>query len=188
MVRRFCLMLSVLLLPWVATAAPAQRVISLAPNLTELAFAAGLGDKLVGVSAYSDYPPQAAKIEQVANWQGINTERIVTLKPDLVLAWRGHHGPHVVAGVRVVVLVHRCPHVCGSDAKSVDAAGTALRHPRGGGLDAQWCGVSSWCSAVLAARRVADQNGRLRGLHLHQRRQHRVDRTAGHNQHQHTRC
>ena len=89
MVRRFCLMLSVLLLPWVATAAPAQRVISLAPNLTELAFAAGLGDKLVGVSAYSDYPPQAAKIEQVANWQGINTERIVTLKPDLVLAWRG---------------------------------------------------------------------------------------------------
>lgn len=89
MVRRFCLMLSVLLLPWVATAAPAQRVISLAPNLTELAFAAGMGDKLVGVSAYSDYPPQAVKIEQVANWQGINTERIVTLKPDLVLAWRG---------------------------------------------------------------------------------------------------
>ena len=87
--RRFCLMLSVLLLPWVATAAPAQRVISLAPNLTELAFAAGLGEKLVGVSAYSDYPPQAAKIEQIANWQGINTERIVTLKPDLVLAWRG---------------------------------------------------------------------------------------------------
>lgn len=89
MTRRFCLILSVLLLPVGAIAAPAQRVISLAPNLTELAFAAGLGDKLVGVSAYSDYPPQAAKIEQVANWQGINVERIVTLKPDLVLAWRG---------------------------------------------------------------------------------------------------
>lgn len=87
--RRFCLFLAGLLLPLVATAAPAQRIISLAPNLTELAFAAGLGNQLVGVSAYSDFPPQAGKIEQVANWQGINVERIVTLKPDLILAWRG---------------------------------------------------------------------------------------------------
>lgn len=87
--RRFCLLLSVLWLPLTATAAPAQRVVSLAPNLTELAFAAGMGNQLVGVSAYSDYPPQASKLEQVANWQGINVERIVTLKPDLVLAWRG---------------------------------------------------------------------------------------------------
>lgn len=89
MMRRFCLILSCLLLPVAATAAPAQRVISLAPNLTELAFAAGLGDQVIGVSAYSDYPPQASKLEQVANWQGINVERIVTLKPDVVLAWRG---------------------------------------------------------------------------------------------------
>lgn len=78
-------------LPLVATAqaAVAQRVISLAPSLTELAYSAGLGDKLVGVSAYSDYPPQAAKLEQVASWQGVNVERILALKPDLILAWRG---------------------------------------------------------------------------------------------------
>ncbi|MGM3175937.1 vitamin B12 ABC transporter substrate-binding protein BtuF [Dickeya lacustris] len=66
----------------------AQRVISLAPHATEMAFAAGLGEQLVGVSAWSDYPAAAANIEQVANWQGINLERIVALKPDLVLAWR----------------------------------------------------------------------------------------------------
>ncbi|NHB95925.1 vitamin B12 ABC transporter substrate-binding protein BtuF [Photorhabdus stackebrandtii] len=65
------------------------RVISLSPSTTELAYAAGLGDNLIAASAYSDYPPQASKLEQVANWQGINLERIVTLKPDMILAWRG---------------------------------------------------------------------------------------------------
>jgi vitamin B12 transport system substrate-binding protein len=63
------------------------RVITLAPNLTELAFAAGITP--IAVSAWSDYPPQAKQIEQVANWQGIKAERILQLKPDLVLAWRG---------------------------------------------------------------------------------------------------
>ena len=65
----------------------APRVITLSPANTELAFAAGITP--VGVSSYSDYPPQAKTIEQVASWQGMNLERIVALKPDLVLAWRG---------------------------------------------------------------------------------------------------
>nr|WP_225622533.1 vitamin B12 ABC transporter substrate-binding protein BtuF [Musicola keenii] len=67
----------------------AQRVVSLAPHATEMAYAAGLGAQLVGVSAWSDYPDAAKHIEQVANWQGINIERILALKPDLILAWRG---------------------------------------------------------------------------------------------------
>lgn len=57
------------------------------PANTELAFAAGITP--VGVSSYSDYPPEAQKIEQVSTWQGMNLERIVALKPDLVVAWRG---------------------------------------------------------------------------------------------------
>ncbi|WP_417634732.1 vitamin B12 ABC transporter substrate-binding protein BtuF, partial [Enterobacter hormaechei] len=65
----------------------APRVITLSPANTELAFAAGITP--VAVSSFSDYPPQAAQIEQVATWQGMNLERIVALKPDLVLAWRG---------------------------------------------------------------------------------------------------
>ncbi|BET97985.1 vitamin B12 ABC transporter substrate-binding protein BtuF [Xenorhabdus taiwanensis] len=69
--------------------AAASRVISLAPSTTELAYAAGLGDQLIAVSAYSDYPEAAKKLEQVADWQGINVERIIALKPDLILAWRG---------------------------------------------------------------------------------------------------
>ncbi|MBD2823926.1 vitamin B12 ABC transporter substrate-binding protein BtuF [Xenorhabdus szentirmaii] len=69
--------------------AAASRVISLAPSTTELAYASGLGDQLIAVSAYSDYPEAAKKLEQVADWQGINVERIIALKPDLILAWRG---------------------------------------------------------------------------------------------------
>lgn len=64
-----------------------QRIISLAPHATEIAFAAGLGDKLVAVSEHSDYPPAAKNIEKVANYQGIKIERILALHPDLVLAW-----------------------------------------------------------------------------------------------------
>lgn len=68
---------------------PADRVITLSPSATEMAYAAGMGDNIVGVSAYSDYPEEAKNIEQVANWQGINIERILLLKPDLVIAWQG---------------------------------------------------------------------------------------------------
>ena len=69
--------------------ASAERVISLSPHLTELAYAAGMGDKLIAASDYSDYPQQAKKLERVASWQGLNLERILALKPDLVLSWRG---------------------------------------------------------------------------------------------------
>lgn len=85
-VRLFC-WLTALLLCTAAYAIP-QRVISLAPHATEMAYAAGMGEQLIAVSAWSDYPPEAKKLEQVASWQGINLERILALKPDLILAWR----------------------------------------------------------------------------------------------------
>ncbi len=68
-------------------ATPPQRIISLAPNLTELAYAAGLGSRLVAVTAYSDYPEQAKKLPQVGDAFRLDWERLVALKPDLVLAW-----------------------------------------------------------------------------------------------------
>lgn len=83
------LMLILIIFPTSLSAAPVERVISLAPHITELVYAAGLGDKLVAVSEHSDYPPQARKIETVANHQGLKLERIITLKPDLVIAWPG---------------------------------------------------------------------------------------------------
>jgi iron complex transport system substrate-binding protein len=67
---------------------PAQRIITLAPSLTELAFAAGAGDKLVAVSAYSDFPAGAKKLPQVSDASGVSFESLLALKPDLVLAWK----------------------------------------------------------------------------------------------------
>ncbi|MBD1575314.1 vitamin B12 ABC transporter substrate-binding protein BtuF [Vibrio sp. S11_S32] len=74
----------------------AKRVITLTPHATELAFSAGLGDSLVGVSESSDYPPQALKLERVSNYQGIKLERIIALKPDLVIAWSKNSSPREV--------------------------------------------------------------------------------------------
>ncbi|WP_413112702.1 vitamin B12 ABC transporter substrate-binding protein BtuF [Thaumasiovibrio sp. DFM-14] len=72
-----------------ALSQPAQRVITLSPQGTELAYAAGLGDAIVAVSEHSDYPKSALNIERVANHRGLNLERIVALNPDLILAWEG---------------------------------------------------------------------------------------------------
>nr|WP_314421041.1 vitamin B12 ABC transporter substrate-binding protein BtuF [uncultured Erwinia sp.] len=101
-----CLTALLLWLTFAAAAAP-SRVVTLAPNLTELAFAAGIIP--VGVSDYSDYPPAAKSIERVASWQGINTERLLGLKPDLVIAWRGGTSPRQIEqlqslGVKVLWL------------------------------------------------------------------------------------
>ncbi|MGR2768390.1 vitamin B12 ABC transporter substrate-binding protein BtuF [Photobacterium ganghwense] len=78
-----------LLLSAATATAAVERVISLSPHTTELAYAAGLGDKLVAASDYSDYPEAAKALERVANYRGIKLERIVALQPDLILAWQG---------------------------------------------------------------------------------------------------
>lgn len=96
MKRRLTLLLWGLAL-WLASPAfGAQRVISLAPSTTELAYAAGMGEVLVAASAFSDYPPAARNLEQVASWQGINLERVLALKPDLILAWRSGNPQRVL--------------------------------------------------------------------------------------------
>jgi iron complex transport system substrate-binding protein len=69
-------------------AAPAQRIIAIAPHLTEIAYAAGAGTKLVAVSAFSDYPPEALRLPRVGDGARVDIERILQLKPDLVLAWK----------------------------------------------------------------------------------------------------
>ncbi|HEX6550894.1 MAG TPA: cobalamin-binding protein [Gammaproteobacteria bacterium] len=68
---------------------PAQRIVSLAPDLTELAYAAGSGATLVGTSAYSDYPAAARQLPRIGDAFRVDTERVLALRPDLVLAWQG---------------------------------------------------------------------------------------------------
>lgn len=69
-------------------ATTAKRIIALAPHLTEIAYAAGAGRALVAVSAFSDYPPQAQTLPRVGDGARVDLERILALKPDLVLAWK----------------------------------------------------------------------------------------------------
>ncbi|OZI20694.1 cobalamin-binding protein [Bordetella genomosp. 9] len=66
---------------------PARRAISLAPHATELAYAAGAGDRLVGVARGSDYPPQARALASVGDGLAPDAERVAALRPDLVLGW-----------------------------------------------------------------------------------------------------
>jgi len=69
---------------------PPRRIVSLAPNITEILFALGLGDRVVGVTRYCDYPPAALKKDKVGGLTDPNVERIGALRPDLVIAFRGN--------------------------------------------------------------------------------------------------
>jgi len=66
-----------------------QRIISLAPSNTEILFALGLGDKVVGVTDWCDYPPEALEKEKVMGYSTPNIEKIIALNPDLILVAYG---------------------------------------------------------------------------------------------------
>lgn len=76
------------------------RIVALAPNLAELVFAAGAGDSLVGVSAYSDYPPAVESLPLIGDAFTIDQERLALLHPDLLLAWESGTPAHVVDELR----------------------------------------------------------------------------------------
>ncbi|RZI41186.1 cobalamin-binding protein [Herbaspirillum sp. HC18] len=71
----------------VTLSAPARRIVSLAPHATEMLFAAGAGSQIVGVTEFSDYPPEAKRIQSVGSGVSLDLERIIQLKPDLVVGW-----------------------------------------------------------------------------------------------------
>ena len=71
----------------VRIADPARRIVSLAPHATELLFAAGAGDRIVGVMSDSDFPRAAARLPIVGNASALDLERILSLHPDLIVTW-----------------------------------------------------------------------------------------------------
>ncbi len=71
----------------VKLARPAARIVSLAPHVTELLFAAGAGSHVVGVSKYSDYPPEAKKLPLVGDSRAVDFDRLLALNPDVVVVW-----------------------------------------------------------------------------------------------------
>ena len=72
---------------------PAKRILSLAPNITELLFTAGAGDKIIGTVNHSDYPEQAKQITRVGDSHNLDVELIVSLQPDLIIVWQSSISP-----------------------------------------------------------------------------------------------
>ncbi len=73
-----------------------ERVVTLAPNLTELVYAVGAGDTLVGVSAWSDYPAAARDLPVIGDAFTLDQERLALLQPDLMLAWESGTPAHTI--------------------------------------------------------------------------------------------
>jgi iron complex transport system substrate-binding protein len=119
---------------------PARRIISLAPHTTEMLYAAGAGDHVVGVVDYSDFPPEAKHIPSVGSGIALDLERIVQLKPDLVVAWSSGNSAAQIARLRALGIpvfeseprdfdaiassLERLAHLAGTDAAGQAAAST----------------------------------------------------------------
>lgn len=71
----------------VTLAQPARRIVALAPHVTEMLFAAGGGERIVGAVNYSDYPEAAKRITRVGDSRQVDLERLIALKPDLIVVW-----------------------------------------------------------------------------------------------------
>ena len=117
---------------------PAHRIVSLAPHTTEMLFAAGAGSYVVGVTEYSDYPPEAARIASVGSGVSPDIERIVALKPDLIVGWNNGNAalqleklaalgipvfksePHDFPAI--ALSLERLAHLAGTDAAGKTAA------------------------------------------------------------------
>ena len=76
--------------PFPLPAATPERIVSMAPNITEILFALGLGDRIVGVTRFCDYPPETRSIPKIGGLVDPNIEIIQSLDPDLVVAFRGN--------------------------------------------------------------------------------------------------
>ena len=78
----------------------ANRVVTLSPHLAELMYAAGAGHKLVGISAYTDFPAEAAGLPIISDAFMVDQEQLALLKPDLLLAWNNGTPTHVIDQLR----------------------------------------------------------------------------------------
>jgi iron complex transport system substrate-binding protein len=135
----------------VALAAPARRIVSLAPHLTEVLFAAGVGARVVGVVAYSDYPAAARALPQVGGYSNVDMEAIAALRPDLVVAWKsGNRDANLdrLAALGIAVYVNESRNL-DDVARTLEAFGRLGGNEEGGRIAAEAFRARK---AALAAR------------------------------------
>lgn len=95
----------------VRLARPATRIVSVAPHVTELVFAAGAGERIVGAVEYSDHPEAARRIPRIGDVRALDLERVVALRPDLIVVWLKGTPPRQIAALRAlgIPMVHDEP-------------------------------------------------------------------------------
>ena len=86
--------------PETAASGAAERVVSLAPHLSEMMYAIGAGDRLVGVSSWSDYPREVLELPEVGDAFTVDQEQLSLLAPDLLLVWESGMPAHTVDELR----------------------------------------------------------------------------------------
>ena len=108
--------------------APAQRVISMAPHATELLFAAGGGARVVGAMNYSDYPEAARKLPLVGSNSVIDMERVLALRPDLIVVWHSGNTARQIAQLESlgVPVFHSEPRTLEQVAGNIERLGQLL--------------------------------------------------------------
>ena len=108
--------------------APARRVISLAPHVTELLFAAGGGARMVGAMNFSDFPPAAKNLPLVGSNDQIDIERVLSLRPDLLIVWQSGNTARQIEQLRRlgVPLFFSEPHRLDDVAGSLERFGQML--------------------------------------------------------------
>ncbi|MCD6328504.1 cobalamin-binding protein [bacterium] len=106
----------------------AKRIVSLAPNITEILFALGLGERVVGVSSFSNYPPAANALPNVGGFSSPNLEAIVSLSPDIVIATMDGNPKREVEKLRALGIQVFCifPNDISGLIKSIDLLGQVL--------------------------------------------------------------
>lgn len=116
-----------------------QRIVSLAPHLTELLFAVGAGPQLVGADSASDYPRQARSLPRVGDASRVNFERLLALRPDLVIVWDGGNRAVDVHGMQQLGLpvLHTQARHLADVARLLRLIGQASGHPEAGEAGAQ---------------------------------------------------
>ena len=104
---------------------PARRIISLAPHMTEMLFAAGAGTKVVGTIEFSNYPEAAKAIPRVGDSASLDLERIVALQPDLILVWQHGNGQRQLDKLLSlgIPVYYNQPNRLGDIARSIEQLG-----------------------------------------------------------------
>jgi iron complex transport system substrate-binding protein len=135
---------------------PAQRIVSLAPHITEQLFAIGAGDRVVGTSEFSDHPPEAKRIPRVGRAHSVDLERVAAARPDLIVLWGSGFPPAVLDALHrlgVPVYINE-PGALEGIATSLERMGVLTARPQAGNVAATFRARIAALRAQYAGRRI----------------------------------